>query len=160
MKKKLLNKRVSPPKKRNLFFSCFIAFLYLPVFSFAQRQVSGTVKDNSGNPLSNVSVVVKNSNKGTTTDAHGNFSISASRGDVIVFSFTGFESREVKVNNQTALSITLAPKVNSLNEVVVIGYGTKKKKDLTGSISSVGAEELEKVPATSFTSAIEEKCPA
>jgi TonB-linked SusC/RagA family outer membrane protein len=159
MKKIVFHKTQFHLNQGNLFFCCFISLIILPVLSFAQNQVSGTVKDNSGNPLPNVSVVIKNSQKGTTSDARGNFSISVNRGQVIVFSFTGFETKEVKISDQTALSVTLSPKANSLNEVVVIGYGTKKKKDLTGSISSVSADELQKVPATSFTSAIEGKVP-
>lgn len=127
--------------------------------SFAQNQISGTVKDNAGNPLSNVSVIVKNTSKGATSDAQGNFSVSANTGAILVFSSTGYETKEVKVNDQSLLTVTLNPKVNSLNEIVVIGYGTKRKRDLTGAISSINANELEKVPASSFTSAIEGKVP-
>ena len=159
MKKNLFSNCEGLKRRKSILFLFFILLSFLPALSFAQKLISGTIKDNSGDPLSNVSVMIKNSSKGTTSDARGHFSISVNKGDIIVFSFTGFQTREIKVNNQATVDIALSPKANSLNEVVVIGYGTKMKKDLTGAISSVSSKELEKVPATSFTSAIEGKVP-
>jgi TonB-dependent starch-binding outer membrane protein SusC len=154
MTKKLFSQGLSFKEKKSTFFVYLIAFLFLPVISFAQSQVTGTVKDNTGKPLSNVSVVVKNTSRGTATDASGNFSISARPTDVIVFSFTGFETKEIKVNNQTKLSVSLNTKANSLDEVVVVGYGTVKKKDLTGSVGSVKMGDLEKAPVRDFEEAL------
>lgn len=117
-----------------------------PSFAAAQVQLSGTVKDNVGNPLSNVSVFVKNSSKGTTTNSTGHFSIVVSPKDILVFSFVGYETKEVGVEGQTDMTVSLEARANSLNEVVVVGYGTQKKVNLTGAVDMVTSERLEKRP--------------
>jgi TonB-linked SusC/RagA family outer membrane protein len=154
MTKKLFSHRQFFRKRNTSFFVYLIVFLFLPAMSFAQPLITGTVKDNTGNPLTNVSVVVKNTSRGTATNASGNFSISAKTTDVLVFSFTGYQIKEVKINGQTKLSVSLNTKVNSLDEVVVVGYGTVKKKDLTGSVGSVKMADLEKAPVRSFEDAL------
>jgi TonB-linked SusC/RagA family outer membrane protein len=154
MTKKLFLQRQSFKKRKTAFFVYLAAFLFLPVFSFAQSQVSGTVKDNDGKPLSNVSVVVKSTARGTATNASGNFSISARPTDVLVFSFTGYETKEIEVNNQKRLSVSMHTKANSLDEVVVVGYGTVKKRDLTGAVGSVKMGDLEKAPVRNFEDAL------
>jgi len=83
-----------------------------------------------------VSVVVKGTGKGTETGTNGEYSITAKPGDVIVFSFTGYESHEERVGNETTINYTLQESSSKLNDVVVIGYGTTKRKDLTGSVAS------------------------
>ena len=150
MTKKLFSQRKSFKVRNKTFFMYLMIFLFLPAISFAQSKVTGTVKDNNGKSLSNVSVVVKNTSTGTTTDESGKFSISAQPADVLVFSFTGFESKEIKVNNQNNLTVSLNTKANSLNEVVVVGYGRVKKKDLTGSVAVVNVESMNKVPTGSI----------
>jgi TonB-linked SusC/RagA family outer membrane protein len=154
MTKKLFSQRKSFKVRNKTFFMYLMIFLFLPAISFAQSKVTGTVKDNNGKSLSNVSVVVKNTSTGTTTDESGKFSISAQPADVLVFSFTGFESKEIKVNNQNNLTVSLNTKANSLNEVVVVGYGRVKKKDLTGSVGSVNMTDLDKAPVRSFEEAL------
>ena len=129
----------------------FLVILFLPVLTFAQNQITGKIKDNAGNPLPNVSVLIKNSTRGTATDASGNFAITATPEDVIVFSFTGYETKEIKVNKQSELSVVLDAKINSLNEVVVVGYGKEKRANLTGSIASVSGKELSRTPTISLT---------
>src|SRR5690606_6679788 len=106
--------------------------------------VTGKVKDDNGQPLSGVTVVEKGATNGTTTDAGGSFSISVSSADaVLVFSYVGFKNVEVAVSNTAALqNIVLMPDVSSLSDIVVIGYGTAKKSDLTGSVAVVKAEQL------------------
>jgi len=128
-----------------------MVILFLPVLTFAQNQVTGTIKDNAGNPLPNVSILIKNSTRGTATDASGNFAIAAKPADIIVFSFTGYETKEIKVNKQSQLSVVLEAKINSLNEVVVVGYGKEKRANLTGSIASVSGKELSTAPTISLT---------
>lgn len=123
-----------------------LLFLSFPVLSFGQNKVSGTVTDNLSNPLSNVSVIVKGSTRGTTTNASGFFSINAAVNETLVFSFTGYATREVVITGQGELSISLESSINALNEVVVVGYGTQKKVNLTGAVGTVTSERLENRP--------------
>jgi TonB-dependent starch-binding outer membrane protein SusC len=141
-------------KRKSVFFVYLMAFLFLPVITLAQNRVSGTVKDNNGKPLTNVSVVVKNTRMGTATDVSGNFTITARPADVLVFSFTGYESKELKVNGQTKITVSLHTKANSLDEVVVVGYGAVAKKDLTGSVGTVKMADIEKAPVRNFEDAL------
>lgn len=107
------------------------------------RLVKGNVKDENNEPLPGVNVIVKGTWQGTITDAGGEFSLSVPGGEsVIVCSFVGYVSREVVVGNRNYLEITLQEDKKALEEIVVIGYGTSKKGDLTGAISSIRAEEL------------------
>lgn len=112
------------------------------VAAFAQRVVSGSVKEASGSPVPGVNVVKKGTTNGVVTDADGKFTIEASDDDVLVISFIGYTTQEVRVGNQTSMQITLAEDVSTLSEVVVVGYGVQKKSDLTGALSSVSAESL------------------
>jgi TonB-linked SusC/RagA family outer membrane protein len=110
--------------------------------------VSGTVKDENGNPLPGVSVLVKGTSVGTIADADGKFSINVPSGEsILVFSFIGYILKEVPVNGQTVLSVDLAPATETLNEVVVVGYGTQEKKDVTGAISAVKGSDIENLPS-------------
>jgi TonB-linked SusC/RagA family outer membrane protein len=130
---------------------CWHIFLSLLLLAFspsllAQTQrVSGTVKDNKGSPVADVSVTVKGTSAGTTTDSAGTYTISVpSKQSVLVFSNVGFLTKEEKVGDKQMLSVTLADKTNDLDEVIVIGYGqTQKKSNLTGSISSVNAKQIQ-----------------
>jgi TonB-linked SusC/RagA family outer membrane protein len=158
MIKKLFSKQFSRKesfgqKRRNLFLLYLIALLF-PAMSFAQSRITGTVKDTSGLPMANVSVVVKNTSHGATTDASGNFSITASPKAVLVFSYTGYGSEQVPVNGQISLNVILKPEISKLSDVVIVGYGTQKKIDLTGSVATVGAKELESRPITNVSSAL------
>jgi len=111
---------------------------------FAQSVVSGTVRDKSGQPLNAVSVSVKGKATGTSTGSDGKFSITASSTDVLVFSSVGFANREVKVAGNSTISVELEESSSALGEVVVIGYGTQRVKDLTGSISTINIGESRK----------------
>lgn len=105
--------------------------------------------------LSGVSVQVKGTTKGTQTDQDGKFSITAAPNATLVFSAVGFAVREVKVNNRMMLTVELESMTKQLEQVVVVGYGTQRRKDLTGSISSVTAEQIEKVPVTTAEQALQ-----
>jgi TonB-linked SusC/RagA family outer membrane protein len=121
-------------------------------------QVAGKVVDPKGLPLPGVSVVEKGTNNGMVTDANGNFKLSVTnQSSVLVFRFVGYLSQEVVVGTQTSLSITLTEDQRSLNEVVVVGYGTQKKRDLTGSIVSVGSKDIANQPVPDAGQAIEGK---
>ncbi|RAJ95510.1 TonB-linked SusC/RagA family outer membrane protein [Larkinella arboricola] len=110
--------------------------------------VKGVVSDDKGNTLPGATVSVKGTTQGTTTDAEGRFSINMPDGNnVLVISFIGMKTQEVQVGNQTNLTITLVSNDQSLDEVVVIGYGTAKRSDVTSSITTVKAAELKDIPA-------------
>ncbi len=121
-----------------------------PVMSQAKVQapdftVSGTVNGEDGEALPGVSILVKGTQRGTNTDQEGNYRLSVENGAAtLVFSFVGYESQEVVVGNRSTINITLAPDLKALDEVVVVGYGTQMKRDVTGAISTVKAEELNK----------------
>ncbi len=126
----------------------------------AQQQLRGNVVDEAGAPLAGVSIKVKNSNLGTSSDNQGNFELNnVARGAVLDISYLGYVTQEVVIQDYTPKSIVLLVKRDALDEVVVVGYGTQKKKELTGSISSIKSTDLEKVAATSFTGAIQGKVP-
>ncbi len=113
-----------------------------------EKIVSGTVKDEKGNPLSGVSVVIKGTNKGTSTDADGHFTIEANEGNLLEFSFVGYKNKSISVGNNNTLSIVMEIEATVGNEVVIVGYGTQKKSDLTGSVSSVQSKDFVKGVAT------------
>ncbi|WP_085997938.1 SusC/RagA family TonB-linked outer membrane protein [Pedobacter arcticus] len=131
--------------------------LLVSVASFAQakKAVNGRVFDAKSNEtLPGVSVKVKTGNSTTITDGNGNFSIQAKTTDVLVFTSIGYESQEVKVGSQGILTVNLESSARSLQEVVVVGYGTVKKEDLTGSVGIVRVEQLEQAPVMSFEQAL------
>ncbi|MGV8092251.1 MAG: SusC/RagA family TonB-linked outer membrane protein [Mangrovibacterium sp.] len=117
--------------------------------------VSGTVTDESGMALPGVTVLIKGTNNGTITDPNGNFKIAnVSAQATLVFSFVGMSAKEIPVNGTTTLNVTLKEESVGLEEVVAIGYGTAKRKDLTGSVSSINPETLKDIPATSVLQSI------
>ncbi|WP_163378964.1 SusC/RagA family TonB-linked outer membrane protein [Cyclobacterium sp. SYSU L10401] len=105
-------------------------------------QISGTVTDENGAPLPGASITVLGTSSGTVTDIDGNYSITVPEEADLVFSYIGYESKTVAVGTQTTIDITLLQDASSLDEVVVVGYGTVKKSDLTGSVSSIQADKL------------------
>lgn len=120
------------------------------------RNVSGTVTDESGSGLPGVSVVLKGTQRGTTTNAEGRFQIEVpTNNTVLVFSFVGYKTQEVTVGNQSVLNVSLKPENQSLNEVVVVGYGTQERKNLTGSISSIKSETISEVPVATIEQALQ-----
>lgn len=113
--------------------------------TFAQDNgISGKVKDAGGRGLPGVSISVKGTTRGTNSDADGNYKINAASNAVLVYSFVGFESQEIAVGNRSTIDVTLAEDNKTLNEVVVIGYGTVKKKDLTGAVNAIGTKDFNK----------------
>lgn len=122
--------------------------------------VSGTVTNESRMTLPGVNVIEKGTTNGTATDAEGKYSLDVpDEGAVLVFSFIGFTTMEVPVNGRTVIDVTLAQDMQRLQEVVVVGYGTQRKREVTAAISSIKSEDLQKVASNSFTSAIQGKVP-
>ncbi|WP_199120146.1 TonB-dependent receptor [Pedobacter sp. ASV28] len=139
--------------------ACF-CLLLLSDAAFAQNvTVKGVIKDDQNIPIPSVSVIIKGTSNGVQTDAGGNYSISAPANGTLVFSYIGFANQEIPVNNRTTINVTLLPSANDLQQVVVVGYGTQKKIDVTGSISSVKGEEIEKLAVTNPIAALQGKVP-
>lgn len=124
-----------------------LSFLALFVFSLSyaqERTITGTVTASEEGPLPGVNVLVKGSTTGTVTDLNGAYRISVPGPEsVLVFSSIGYTNEEVTVGNRSSIDIELLPDIKSLSEVVVVGYGTQERRDLTGAVSSVDAEELQ-----------------
>ena len=117
--------------------------------------LKGNVKDATGEPIIGASVVEKgNTTNGTITDLDGKFNLKVPSKATVVISYIGMRTQEVAVNGKSSVNITLEDDAQSLEEVVVIGYGTAKKKDLTGSVGTVQGAELAKVPVTSAAQAL------
>lgn len=121
----------------------------------AKKKVTGIVKDQNGEPIIGANVVEKGTTNGTVTDVDGKFSLEIAEGGVLTVSYIGYTSRNLAVGNQSSLEIQLREDTEVLDEVVVIGYGTVKKSDLTGSVSSVKSDELLAVPQSQISSALQ-----
>ena len=119
----------------------FAFFLLVSTYAFAQNAVTGTVIDNTGMPLIGVSVVEKGTTNGSVTDIDGKYTVNVEKGKTLVFSYIGYVTQEVEVQSNT-INITLSEDAQLLDEVVVIGYGSMERKDVTSSITTVKAEDL------------------
>ncbi|WP_372775081.1 TonB-dependent receptor [Mangrovibacterium sp.] len=120
-----------------------------------QKPVSGKITDNTGEPLPGVTVVIKGTSHGTITDLDGKFNLSSIKAeDVLVFSFVGMVTKQIAVGDQTTINVTLLADAIGLEEVVAIGYGTQKKVNLTGAVSSVSANELTTRPVTNISAGL------
>lgn len=129
---------------------------FLIQFAFSQTfHVNGSVKSDNGETLPGVTILVKGTNVGTISDFDGNYSIEVDKGQTLVFSYIGFKTVEKIVNVGSVLNIILESDTQMLDEVVAIGYGTMKKSDLTGSISSVSSKDLQKTPASGLDQALQ-----
>ncbi|WP_298494966.1 TonB-dependent receptor [uncultured Algibacter sp.] len=125
-------------------FNSLLFFLFLaPVHIFGQTPLTGTVTEQSTSiPLPGVNVVVKGTSTGTATDFDGNYRIEANNGDVIVFSYIGYQSQEVIYSGQSKLNIQLTEDTSQLDEIVIIGYGSVKKEDLTGAVDVISSKDF------------------
>lgn len=125
-----------------------------------ERTVTGTVVDSGNQPLPGVSVIVKGTTKGTSTDTDGKFSIVLQPNEVVLlFSFVGMKAQEVELGSQSSIVVTLLEDTQDLEEVVVVGYGVQKKKDLSGSVASVKVDDLSKVKSTNPLQALQGLAP-
>lgn len=123
---------------------------------FAQKEISGIVTDESGQSLPGVTVVVKNTTVGTITDSDGSYNlVTPANATTLVFSFIGLETQEVEIGNQSKIDVQLASSYTQLDEVVAVGYGTVRRSDLTGSVSTVRSEELEQSQSTDAMQALQ-----
>ena len=132
-----------------------ILLVSISLFSQEKHDISGTVSDIANNPLPGVNVIVANTSRGTTTDFDGNFLLEVSVGEVIEFSSLGYVTKSISITDQKQLTITLEEDASQLDEVVVVGYGSRKKSDITGSVSSVKADELTAFPVSNAEQALQ-----
>ncbi|SEM12106.1 TonB-linked outer membrane protein, SusC/RagA family [Chitinophaga rupis] len=144
-------------KRKFIYYA--IACMLLSINAMAQLKVSGRVTNASDKtPLPNVTIQIKGTSNGTITSESGTFTIQVpDASSVLIFSFTGFTSKEVTVGNQTNISVALEESASQLNDIVVIGYGSAKKSDLTGSVASVKAEQLMDRPVPNVSQALQGK---
>ena len=136
---------------------CLIGML-LPMCMFAQQiTVQGVVKDQTGETVIGASVMEKGTTNGTITGIDGDFSLNMSPNGTLVVSFVGYKTQEVQVKGQKQLQVVLSEDAEMLDEVVVIGYGTMKKSDLTGAVSSIGNKDIKDSPVSNLGQAIQGK---
>lgn len=142
--------------RRIFFFTCFLLASVTTIYA-QTKTISGKVVDQANEPLIGVSVLVQGTTNGTITDIDGMYSLSAKQGDVLVFSYLGMKSQSVTVGAQNAINVVLEDDAKMLTETVVIGYGTAKKRDLTGSIASIKAEDIANRPSANPLASLQGK---
>ena len=138
-----------------LFLFCAIPF----GMTFAQSTVQGTVNDESGEPIIGASVKVQGTNDGAITDMNGNFSVIASSNATLTVSFVGYLTQNVKVAGKTNITVVMKEDAQMLNDVVVVGYGTMKKSDISGSVASVNAADMLKRTPTNIAQGLQGAAP-
>lgn len=142
-------------KLKNMRALCLLFFAALSMGISAQTvSLRGNVTDSSGEPIIGVSVLEKGTTNGVITDLDGNFELNVSGDLPLVISYVGMKTQEITVKGKTSIQVILEDDAQALDEVVVVGYGVSRKKDLTGSVSTVGGNELAKIPVTSAAAAL------
>ncbi|SIQ91197.1 SusC/RagA family TonB-linked outer membrane protein [Maribacter ulvicola] len=138
-----------------------VMMLFLNISLFAQDgyTLTGTVTDETSMPVPGANVVIQNTTTGTSTDFDGNFSITVSNGDVLEFSSIGYATKAINITGQQTLNVVLAEDASQLEEVVVVGYGTRKKSHLTGAVAKIGGDDVAAVQATRVDDALAGKLP-
>ena len=134
----------------------FAMFLGIQISQAQQVKVQGTISDNQGKPLSGVSVTLKGQKSGIVSGTNGAYSISlTSLNGTLVFSSVGYSTKEISINGKTIINVSLVAVDNNLDEVVVVGYGTQRKRDITGSVGSVSAAQIKNLSLTSPEQALQ-----
>ncbi|MCB8995345.1 MAG: TonB-dependent receptor [Bacteroidales bacterium] len=141
---------------RNLKIALSMAFLLFFFHEISAQTVTGKITDENGAPLPGVGILIEGTTTGSISDLQGMYTINVNniQKDVLVFSFVGMEKIQVPLNGRDKVDVQMKAEAESLDEIVVIGYGTMKKRDLTGSVSSVNAQQLKDIPVTSAAQAI------
>jgi len=143
--------RIGILKRKQFFF--FFLLLFFNFISLAQQKitVTGSVTSDNNTPLAGVSIKVKGASGGTTTDANGAYTLQVNKDAVLIFSSVGYEDQQLKADNGGPMaSITLVSKNSALGEVVVIGYGSLRKRDLTGSVATLDNKLIKSLPVASI----------
>lgn len=131
--------------------------LLITCMAYGQVRITGTVVDDTREPLPGVSIIVQGTIRGTTTDFDGKYAIEAEPNDILVFSMVGMVSQSILVGNQTVINVTLATETTALDEIVVIGYGTQRSKDLTAPVVTVKGDELARQVSSNAIQALQGK---
>lgn len=140
---------------KSLILSFFLSFVGI-IASAQNYEVKGIVVDTNGSPLPGVTIVVKNTTKGASTSFDGDFTVSnVQNGETLVFSYLGFVTKELVINDDTFLKVSLTEDTQSLDEVVVVGYGTQKKREVTGAVSVVSSKTLEELKPVKMEQALQ-----
>ncbi|NBC81793.1 MAG: SusC/RagA family TonB-linked outer membrane protein [Bacteroidetes bacterium] len=134
-----------PPRMKARMFLAGFLFMLIPLASYGQHTVTGTITDIDNQPLIGVNIVEKGTTNGAVTNVNGNYTITTEPDAVLVFSYVGYLKEEIPINERTEIDLTLAPDIQGLDEVVVIGYGQVKKSDISGSVASVSMDDVEGV---------------
>ena len=138
----------------------FFALLLMQLSSYAQNHlIQGVVSDENDEGLPGATIIIKGTTIGTVTDINGEFSLEAFPDTSIIVSYSGYERQEISINNQTILNVKLTPDVETLKEVVVVGYGAQEKINITGSVATIKQEELVTVPVANTSNLIAGKVP-
>ncbi|MCF2487055.1 TonB-dependent receptor [Dyadobacter sp. CY347] len=158
---KIIGKQIAVFKKDEESRSNAIKSLPAPVAPVENviREITGTIQDVKGQPLPGATGIVKGTDKGTSSDATGKFTIEAEQGDVLVISFIGYLGKEQVVGTQTSVSIQLEEDLGGLEEVVIVGFGSQRKATITGSIATITTEDLKQSPTASITNALAGRLP-
>ncbi len=128
----------------------------LPALAFSQaKNIRGKVLDAQESPLPGVNVLIKGSGKGTVTDIEGNYSLQANADDVLIVSFVGYETQEIPVNNRSEITVQLSEDTEQLEEIVVVGYGTAKKANLSGAVDQIDAKAIENRPISNVSQGLQ-----
>lgn len=132
-----------------------LTVVFLFIMTAVNAQIKGKVTDDTGTPLSGVTVAVKNSNRGTVTTADGTYTINATAGEILTFTFIGYTLTERTIGSSSRYDVSLAPQSQLLEQMVVIGYGTQRKSSLTGSVASVSSKMINELPVASVQQALQ-----
>ncbi|MDR3250244.1 MAG: TonB-dependent receptor [Tannerella sp.] len=144
-----------PPLRQLLVLMCVFGLSFGTDLYGQTRKVTGTVSDDGGETLPGVSIMVKGTTQGITTDINGHYSINVSSDeDILVFSYLGFSKREIKIGNQQNLNVTLSESITEIEEVVVVGYGVQKKESSVAAISQVKGDDMLKMVTTNVANAL------
>ena len=157
IKTTLLKKaRWSTLLKKLMLFACFM-LVSITQISAQTKQIAGTVSDEFDLPLAGVAVKIQGTTTGSITDLDGNYTLATKDGDVLLFSYIGMKPQTITVKGQTRIDVKLQEDANVLAETVVIGYGSAKKMDLTGSIVTVNTKEIADRPSSNPLASVQGK---
>ncbi len=149
-----MKKRIYSFMRKGCISGLLLALLSMQL-SYAQQTITGQITDDTGEGIPGANVLIQGTSNGTVADVDGNYRISASPTDALVFSFVGYVTQTVEVGNQTLINVAMNPDIQSLEEVVVVGYGTRKKSDLTGAVARVSPETYENQPIARVEEALQ-----
>ena len=146
---------------RKLLFTVLMHSLLMTAAYAQDKQVSGRVtSQDDGSSIPGVNIVVQGTSKGTTTDADGNYTIQLSSSEnSLVFTFVGFKPLTLQVDGRSTIDVVMEPDITSLDEIVVVGYGTQREKDLTSAITTIKSDEITKTPQGQAMQALQGKVP-